>query len=137
LKGYLLDTNVLSELLKKRPSSAVLERVGGIPRENLTTSSICITELRFGAARRPQGDALWTRIAGEVLPGIQILPLAQEEAERAGDLMAILESRGRMIGIEDILIGATALVHNLVVATRNVRHFDRIDGLTIENWWGL
>jgi tRNA(fMet)-specific endonuclease VapC len=52
-----------------------------------------------------------------------------------GDLLAALESRGKSIGIEDVLIGATALVHDLVVATRNVRHFDRIEGLSIESWW--
>ena len=135
MKSYLLDTNVLSELVKKRPSSAVLERLGSIPLERLSTSSTCITELRYGAARHPQGNALWARIVSEVLPGLQIVPLAQEEAERAGDLLAALESRGETIGIEDVLIGATALVRDLVVATRNVRHFDRIEGLTVESWW--
>lgn len=135
MKSYLLDTNVLSELIKKRPSPAVLERLGSLPREQLSTSSICITELRYGAARHPQGSALWARIAGEVLPGLQVLPLAQDEAERAGDLLAALDSRGEPIGIEDVLIGATALVHDLIVATRNVKHFDRIEGLTVESWW--
>ncbi|HEY0557551.1 MAG TPA: PIN domain-containing protein [Thermoanaerobaculia bacterium] len=135
MKGYLLDTNVLSELVKKRPSAAVLERIGSFPREQLSTSSICVTELRYGAARHPQGSALWARITSEVLSGLRILPVAREEAERAGDLLAVLDSRGMPIGIEDVLIGATALVHELVVATRNVRHFDRIEGLTVESWW--
>jgi len=72
-----------------------------------------------------------------VLSGLQILPLAQEEAEQAGDLLAALESQGKPIGIEDVLIGATALVHGLTVATRNVKHFDRIEGLTVESWWEL
>jgi tRNA(fMet)-specific endonuclease VapC len=135
LKGYLLDTNVLSELLKKHPSSAVLERLASIPREELSTSSICIMEMRYGAARHPQGGALWDRVSEEVLPGVRILPLHQEAAERAGDLLAALESRGQTIGLEDVLIGATALAHNLVVATRNVRHFDRIEGLVVESWW--
>lgn len=78
---------------------------------------------------------MWNRIAGEVLPRIQILTLGSEEAERAGDLLAKLHSRGEPIGLEDVLIGATALAHGFVVATRNVRHFDRIDGLVVENWW--
>lgn len=137
MRGYLLDTNVLSELLKKRPSPAVLERLSALPRESLSTSSICVTELRYGAARHPQGSALWARITSEVLSGLQILPLAQEEAEQAGDLLAALESQGKPIGIEDVLIGATALVHGLTVATRNVKHFDRIEGLTVESWWEL
>ncbi|HEX4495900.1 MAG TPA: PIN domain-containing protein [Thermoanaerobaculia bacterium] len=135
MKGYLLDTNVLSELVRKRPSAAVLERIQGFPRKQLSTSSICVTELRYGAARHPQGGPLWARITSEVLGGLRILPVAQAEAERAGDLLAELDLRGTPIGIEDVLIGATALVHGLVVATRNVRHFDRIEGLTVESWW--
>jgi predicted nucleic acid-binding protein len=135
LSGYLLDTNVLSELLKKRPNTAVLERLGQISREALVTSSVCVFELRYGVARRPDGGALWSRIAGEVLPRVRILSLGWEEAERAGDLLAKLHSRGEPIGLEDVLIGATALAHDLVVATRNVKHFNRIDDLVVESWW--
>lgn len=135
MKGYLLDTNVLSELLRKRPSSRVLERVRDTPKEELATSSICLTELRYGAARHPQGAALWGRISREVLPGVRILPLGVEEAERAGELLALLESDGNSIGLEDILIGATALVNGLTAVTRNVRHFNRIEGLAVESWW--
>ena len=137
MRGYLLDTNVLSELVRKRPSPAVLERLGSIPRDSLSTSSICVTELRYGAARHPEGDALWSRIASEVLPRFRILPFGLEEAKHAGDIRAALESKGATIGIEDVLIGATARANSLVVATRNLRHFDRIGGLTIESWWEL
>ena len=62
-------------------------------------------------------------------------PFGVDEAKRAGDLLAALESRGEGIGIEDVLIAATALVHGLVVVTRNVKHFDRIEELPVERWW--
>jgi tRNA(fMet)-specific endonuclease VapC len=135
LRGYLLDTNALSEPLRKRPSPAVLERLSHIPRESLVTSSLCVTELRHGAARHPDGGSLWTRIAGEVLSRVRVLPFGLKEAEHAGDILASLESSGQPIGIVDVLIGATARVHGLVMVTRNVRHFDRIDGLVVESWW--
>jgi predicted nucleic acid-binding protein len=135
LKDYLLDTNLLSELMRKQPSPTVLGRLGDVPRQSLATSSICVTELRYGAARHPQGEVLWNRIATEVLPGVRVLPFGREEAEQAGDLLAALEARGTKIGIEDVLIGATALVHGLVIVTRNIKHFDRIDGLAVESWW--
>ena len=106
-----------------------------VPPGSLATSSICITELRYGAARHPQGAALWERISREVLPRVEILPLGSPEAERAGELIALLESRGTVIGIEDVLIGATSLVNRLTMVTRNVDHFTRIDGLVIESWW--
>lgn len=135
MSGYLLDTNVLSELVRKRPSERVLERMKNAPPEYLATSSICVMELRFGTARHPQGQALWERISQEVLPRVRILPLTAAEAEKAGDLIAFLEARGNPIGLEDVLIGATALVNRLTTVTRNVRHFDRIEGLEVESWW--
>jgi predicted nucleic acid-binding protein len=135
VSGYLLDTNVLSELIRKRPFPGVLQRLRSIPPDQLTTPSICVTELRYGAARHPQGDALWARISNEVLSHIRVLPLGSKEAECAGELLAALESRGTVIGIEDVLIGATALVNELAVASRNVRHFTRLDRLVVESWW--
>ena len=133
--GYLLDTNVLSELVRKRPSPAVVERLRQLAHEDLATSALCVTELRHGAARHPQGQALWERLQGEVLSHVRILPLGTLEAERAGETLAALEAVGTPVAIEDVLIGATALVHDLTVATRNVRHFERIPGLRVESWW--
>lgn len=72
--------------------------------------------------------------SGGVAAG-RVLPLATAEAKKAGDLIAFLEARGKLIEVEDILIGATALVNRLTTVTRNVRHFDRIEGLKVESWW--
>jgi len=135
VRGYLIDTNVLSEVLKKRPEPRVIARLRDIAALSLFTSAVCVTELRYGARRHPGGDGLWQRIAREVLSRVQILPLGEAEALRAGDLLAELESAGQPIGIEDVLIGATALVGSLTVATRNVRHFRRLPGLSVESWW--
>lgn len=135
MSGYLLDTNVLSEVIRKRPEPRVVERLRGVPPDSIFTSVVCVTELRYGARRRPGGDVLWERIAREVLSRVRVLPLGETEALRAGDLLAALESAGQPIGIEDVLIGATALVGSLTVATRNVRHFRRLPGLAVESWW--
>jgi tRNA(fMet)-specific endonuclease VapC len=66
---------------------------------------------------------------------VKILPLGEDEASRAGEILADLELRGTPVGIEDVMIGATALVGGLVVVTRNVKHLGRIRGLLVENWW--
>ncbi len=66
---------------------------------------------------------------------ISILPLGFDEAAKAGEVLAALEASGTPIGLEDVLIGSTALVRGLTVATRNVKHFARIDGLMVESWW--
>ncbi|MFQ5893804.1 MAG: PIN domain-containing protein [Nitrospinota bacterium] len=135
MKGYLLDTNVISELLRKRPSEMVLQRLRTVPREELYSSAVSIMELRFGAARHPRGRRLWERMQDEVLSRLSILPVGVEEATKAGEVLAELEAAGTPIGVEDVLIGSTALVRELKVATRNTKHLSRIRGLRVENWW--
>jgi tRNA(fMet)-specific endonuclease VapC len=135
MSGFLLDTNVLSEVLKKRPTAEVLERIDEVEDRGLSASSVTVMELRFGAARHPNGKRLWKRITEELLPRVEVLPVDGQVAERAGEVLADLESRGLKIGTEDVLIAATALVHDLTVVTRNLRHFQRVPGLSAESWW--
>jgi predicted nucleic acid-binding protein len=135
MPAYLLDTNVLSEVVKKRPTAAVLGHLREVDQEALFASVVSVMEMRFGAVRSPGGAALWARIRTDVLARVKILPIGEEEASRAGEILADLESRGARIGIEDVMLGATALVGDLVMVTRNVRHLARIRGLVVENWW--
>lgn len=135
MNGYLLDTNVLSEVIKKRPSTSVVSRLGDVPQDALYTSSVCVMELRYGAVRSPGGAGLWERIRRDILQRVKVLPLREADATRAGEILADLEARGAPIGIEDVMIGATALTEGLVVVTKNERHLNRIPGLAVENWW--
>ncbi|MEA2162130.1 MAG: tRNA(fMet)-specific endonuclease VapC [Thermoanaerobaculia bacterium] len=132
---YLLDTNVLSEVIRKQPNRGLLQRLSEVAVRDVVTSAVCVAELRYGAARVAHGARLWERIAREILSRIDILPLGEAEAVRAGDLLAILEAHGEPIGVEDVWIGATALEHRLTVVTRNLKHFRRIPGLASESWW--
>jgi len=133
--AYLLDTNVLSEILRRRPSQSVLERLDQVPVADLFSSSISVMELKFGAARHPRGESLWERIESELLTRVVIIGIGTAEAVRAGEVLSELESAGTPIGVEDVLIGSTALVHDLTVVTRNVKHFQRISHLDVESWW--
>lgn len=136
--SYLLDTNVLSEILRKRPAPEVLARFRATAPTDLKTSVVCTFELRYGAALHARGGkktGLWRRISREILSLFTILPLDEAEACRAGEILADLKRRGELIGLEDVLIGATALENGLTVVTRNLRHFDRISGLSVESWW--
>lgn len=135
MSGYLLDTNVLSELLRKKPEREVVRRLRQLRNQWITTSAICVLELRYGAVRHPQGGKLWDRISEEILSRLEILPLGKDEARNAGDILAALDQRGSEIGVEDVLIGATARTNGLILVTANVRHFERIDGLEVESWW--
>jgi tRNA(fMet)-specific endonuclease VapC len=136
VNGYLLDTNVLSEVIRKRPSERVLRRLREQPADTLFTSSICVMELRFGATRRGlAGSVLWERIRRDVLPLVTVLPVGEAQGMRAGEVLAALEARGESIGVEDVLIAASALTYGLAVSTRNVAHLSRVTGLPVENWW--
>src|SRR5215471_2712144 len=81
---YLLDTNALSELLKKRPKPQFLTRLRRHPSEMFFTSSICVMELRHGSRRREDHTVFWQRITHEVLSRVTILDFSVSEAVVAG-----------------------------------------------------
>ena len=131
---YLLDTNILSELVKKRPNPCLLERLRSKPPESLFTSCICVMELRFGSMAREEAEVFWDRITSEILSRVGILPFDFPEAVAAGEILASLKKTGQLLGMEDVLIASTALNHHCVMVTGNVRHFSRVETLNIENW---
>lgn len=132
---YLLDTNVLSELIRKRPNPGVVARVELLDRQDCFASEITLFELRYGAVLRSDAEAFWRHLCQEVLPTVTWVPLDAAIHLRAADLAAELERTGRVIGNEDCWIAATALEHGLTVSSRNESHFERIPGLRIENWF--
>jgi len=131
---YLLDTNILSELVRRLPDPRVEARFESEP-ERLFTSVICLEEIRFGTRIGPPGNKLWERMEADVLPHLSVLALDAAAAILAGDLRAEWKTLGTPAGYRDGLIAATAKAHRLVLVTRNVRHFDHVSGLTVENWF--
>jgi tRNA(fMet)-specific endonuclease VapC len=131
---YLLDTNILSELIKKRPSSHVLSQLSSKPAHTLFTSCICIMELRFGSALREDSEVFWTKINKEIISRVNTVSIGSKEAFTAGDILADLRKKGHFIGLEDVLIAASAVANQYIVVTANTRHFSRIKGLKVENW---
>ncbi len=90
--------------------------------------------MKYGLAINPQ-RALKIQSLIEVLLGsITILPFGVEEAELAAQIRSILKTAGTPIGSYDVMIAATALTHNHIVVTSNVREFQRVSSLQIENW---
>jgi predicted nucleic acid-binding protein len=131
---YLLDTNVLSELMRARPDPLVEARFESETSE-LFTSVICLEEIRYGAKIGPPGNKLWDRAAAIVLPHLTVLALTESAAVLAGDLRAGWKERGTPVSYRDGLIAATARSAGLFLVTRNVRHFDHVAGLQVENWF--
>ena len=130
-----LDTNVLSELVKPRPNPALLERVLAAPRGSFYASEMTRYELRFGALLHPAPERLWARIQALVLPMPIWVPVNAAISERAAAITARLRRMGRPSDVVDPFIAATALELGLPVVTHNVRHFETIDDLRVEDWF--
>lgn len=121
---YLLDTDVLSNLMKRSPSSALIAKVARVSPEEQFTSSITLGELIYGAHRlKERTSALMEKIEDALLPNLRVLSFDIAAARRYGELRAELERLGTPIGDADVRIAAIALSHNLKVVTGNERHF--------------
>jgi tRNA(fMet)-specific endonuclease VapC len=131
---YLLDTNILSELIKRHPNPYLLSRLSSKPAPTLFTSSICVMELRYGSALRGDFESFWQKIIQEIISRVNLVSVGEKEALAAGDILADLRKSGQTIGLEDVLIAASAMTHQFGVVTANVRHFNRVKGLQVENW---
>lgn len=131
---YLFDTDVVSDLLKRTPSGRLVRRLAEVPRDHQHTSSITVGELVYGAYRTPRPDYFLDRLTARVWPNLTVVAFDRPAAEVYGRLRADLERIGRPVGEPDLRIAAIAASRGLTVVTGNVRHFELIPGLTVENW---
>lgn len=131
MKGYLLDTNILSDVIRD-PSGQVAQRIEAIGGKDIYTSLIVAAELRYGVAKR--GSAKLRSRVSEILQIIPVLALDQPVDEKYGLIRAELEAAGQPIGMNDLLIAAHAMTLGLTLVTDNTREFSRVSGLEIENW---
>jgi tRNA(fMet)-specific endonuclease VapC len=127
-----LDTNICVYFLNGKFD--IDKKLAQVGLENCFISIITLAELKFGIANSHENRQEANRQAVESFAkGLVILPL-----DKALDDFALLKAKfrkeGKPVDNFDLLIGTTALAHNLVLATRNVKHFERIEGLEIENW---
>ena len=131
---YLLDTNIISEVLRRQPDPKVVARLRKVEPEEIHASVITLFELRFGSMLRDDATNFWQKIETDILPLVRWLDVDRSVANKAGDIAANLQRLGTPIGVNDCIIGGTALVHNLVLVSRNVRHFEKITNLLREVW---
>jgi predicted nucleic acid-binding protein len=132
---FLVDTNVVSELIRPRPYLPVVRRLLSTDPAVLFASEITRYELRFGAAIHPRPSEVWSKVEREILPLPIWLPVDERVSLATADLQALLRKSGKTIEMPDTILAATASAHDLVLVTRNVRHFQNVPGLTVENWF--
>ena len=139
MTGFLLDTNVVSEMLKPAPDARVTEFLR-TRHDRLWLSVVVLYELEYGVHLLPAGRRrlrLATHVAGIVASHEgRILPVSRRAAQRAARLRARARCSGRPAQMADALIAGTAEVESLVVATRNTAHFAPFDVESIDPWTG-
>ena len=131
MNGYLLDTNILSDLIRN-PAGLAACRIEKENQKMLFTSIIVAAELRYGCAKK--GSTRLLERVESVLNIIPVLPLDVPADGEYGGIRAELEAAGQPIGLNDLLIAAHAYTLNLTLVTDNTREFCRIRGLKVENW---
>jgi predicted nucleic acid-binding protein len=137
--GYLLDTSLLSELVKRVPNPAVVTWVDVHDEDTLFISVITLGELQKGVRKLPASERkeeLRSWLAQDLVQrfGRRILPIDSAVALAWGALQGEAEQRGSKLPVVDSLIAATASVHNLTVVTRNVGDLQRC-GVPVVNPW--
>jgi len=129
---YLLDTNILSDLIK-HPNGLVAQKLMGLKDDTVCCTSIVVaSELQYGAIKK--GSAKLTERVQQLLDTIKILPLENGVDVSYGFIRSSLEKVGTPIGGNDLFIAAHALFLNLIMVTANEKEFTRVEGLIVENW---
>lgn len=128
---YLLDTNILSHLVRQ-PQGPVADHIADVGEANVLTSVIVACELRYGAAKR--GSRKLTRQVEAVLSAMTIRPLESDIERVYASIRVALERKGTPIGAHDMLIAAHARAIDAVCVTDHVAEFRRVPALKIENW---
>jgi tRNA(fMet)-specific endonuclease VapC len=131
LSGYLLDTNIISDVIRN-PDGPAARRIEQVGPKQIFTSIIVAAELRYGCAKK-DSPKLLTRVKG-ILETIPVLPLDIPADAEYGRIRAELEAAGAPIGMTDLLIAAHAYALSLTLVTDNMREFTRILDLKVENW---
>ncbi|MCG6134538.1 MAG: type II toxin-antitoxin system VapC family toxin [Nostoc sp. LLA-1] len=128
---YLLDTNIISELIKN-PRGVIFSKIPNIGEDKVCTSIIVACESKFGA-RKKNSKKLIEKLE-IILDSIEILPITHPVEQYYAEIRTDLEEQGQPIGGNDLLIAAHSLSLGLTLVTANVREFSRVSHLKVENW---
>ena len=134
-----LDTNVLSALMRSSPDAVVVEWLDRQPADSVWLTSITVFEARFGLALLPKGrrrsslERAFDRVLTEDLSS-RVLTLDEMAAVTAAQIAADRQRSGRIVDLRDALIAGIAQARRATIATRNTRHFEGLDVPVVDPW---
>lgn len=128
---YLLDTNIVIYVIKRRPPEALA--TFNMHASRMAISAVTLAELLHGAEKssRPAANL---EVVEDFASRLEVLPYTAKAAQHYGQIRAALERAGLPIGVNDLHIAAHARSEGLVLVTNNVSEFARVPGLMVENW---
>jgi predicted nucleic acid-binding protein len=135
----ILDTNVLSALMRTNPDALVVSWLDSQPADSMWVTSITVFEVRFGLAVLPRGrkrtalEAAFEKVIEEDLEN-RVLDFDRAAATTAARLAADRKTAGRSADLRDTLIAGIALARHATIATRNTRHFEGLDVPVVDPW---
>ncbi len=128
---YLLDTNIVIYVIKRRPIEVMA--TFNQHSNRMAISSITLAELIHGAEKSSKPAQNYAVIE-DFCSRLEVLPYSAKAAQHYGSIRAALEKAGQTIGVNDIHIAAHARSEGLVLVTNNMREFERVPALQFENW---
>jgi tRNA(fMet)-specific endonuclease VapC len=128
---HLLDTNACVAVL--RGNKKVSKRLTAFSPDDISVSVVTVYELQTGAEKCSNPARESAKISAFLEP-LHVLPYDHDSAVATAKIRAALESKGLVIGPYDLLLAGQALAMSLVLVTRNLREFQRVEGLSLENW---
>jgi tRNA(fMet)-specific endonuclease VapC len=132
LNTYLLDTNICIYIINQYPKN-IIAKIDRMNHSEIKLSSITIAELEYGASKSKRRDKN-REIMLEFASSFEIIPFDSKDTEIYGILRAELERRGERIGPYDMQLASQALSRDYIFVTNNIKEFQRIRELRIENW---
>jgi predicted nucleic acid-binding protein len=134
----ILDSNVLSELMRPQPEARVIAWLDRQPQTSIWTTSVTVLEIRFGLQIMPVGRrrSIYTQGFEGLLKEMdhRIVPFDTEAAEHASELMASRKMQGRPRELRDTMIAGIVLARRATLATRNISHFDDVPAALVDPW---
>jgi predicted nucleic acid-binding protein len=131
---FIFDTDIYTNVIRKIPSETLLDRLKKVPRRDQFTTTITIGEVYYGLMKASNRTRLLKLFEDVLLPRATILPFGFSAAKKYGEIRNSLEKQGTPLAHADLQIAAIALTMNMTLVTGNLKHFQRVPEIAVENW---
>ena len=131
---FIFDTDIYTNVIRKVPSETLINRLKKVPRRDQFTTTITIGEVYYGIMKVSDKTKLLKLFEDVLLPRATILSFDFSAAKKYGEIRSFLEKQGIPLSHADLQIASIALSMNMTLITGNLKHFQRVPGLAVENW---